>query len=479
MARSVPTRGRSHDTTVDDTTQFGPTHTTGGAQKRGIPLFVNADTNEPEPFDPAELKAEGRINSTVLGVLGNKGHGKTATSIAIALRFRWRRAGNRRMSICINDIRRNNARPEYEKLCEYLGVEEVSLGNFRLNMLSQDLKLKPSELLTMVARSLQFELARQLTTKELKALRYSLKMVLEFFEDDAELSTLMACMRRMNEGIARRFQNQIEQGKGDKYARHLARLERVLDTKPQITPGLLETALELADTIENLLDGEYGEMFGGDHSLASVMHTNKGLVAFDFSELSDDALTQVLAMMWQVKTSAMRRGDHDLYYDIEIHDESYTLWRNLEYARSMHKFLKQVRATGTFIVMNTHRLSDYETVGSESSEQYKLATNMIDDIDMWLLGRHTPSAAEDTAKRLDLTDEEKQRLLHLERGVWGLKIGSEPVRWVYIDLTDDEAEVTYSDDANRENTAEGMNEMLARALDEEAQQAAQEDLAMA
>lgn len=470
MTKARATRGRSHDTTVDDTIQFAPTYTTGGATQQSIPLFVNADTGEPEDYDPAELKATGRVRSPVLCVLGEIGHGKTATSIAVAARYRLRRAGKggkRRMSMSIYDIRRNNARPEYKKLCDYLGIKQVPLSDFRLNMLAADLGMKPHELLLMVARSLQLELHRKLSTHEMKSLRHALKLLLEYFKDEADMAALMACLRRLKESVILRYESEIEQGAGGKHAERLAKMDRALGYKAKLSSGLLKAAYELADTLENLLDGVYGEMFGGDHSLASIMKANKGLVVFDFSELTEEALTQVMAMMWQVKTSAMRRGDHDLYYDIEVHDENHKFWRNLEYARAMYTFLKQIRSTSTFVILNTHRLRDYESVGAVGSEQYQLATNMIEDIDMWLLGRHTPTAAKDTQKHLDLTDEETERLPELERGVWGLKIGREPIRWVAVDLTEVEEDLTFSDDANLELTSAGMEEQFERAIQEE------------
>lgn len=467
----MPPRSKSFDTTVDQTILYAPTVTTGGAQKRGLPFFTNADTDEPEPFDIIDLKAAGRINGTILCILGSRAHGKTSTAIALALRTWVRSMGGRRLSVAIHDIRRNNARPEYARLVKLLQAVEVPLDAYQLNQLAADLNLAFAELLEMISDSLEFELGHGLGTKQLKALRYGLKMMLELFPAEGQIGLLMACLRRLSPERVAGYQSALEQALHET-VRDSGALEALLSITPRETDGLLDVARELADTIENLLDGQYGRMFGGKHSLGSIMRSNRGLVAFDFSKLSDDALTQVLSMMWRVKTSAMLRGDHSLFYDIEIHDESYTLWRNLIYARAMHKFFKQIRATSTIVIMNTHRLSDYKTVGSETSEQYKLATSMIDDIDLWLLGRHTATAAEETARHLDLTWEEKERLKVLERGVWGLKIGSEPVRWVRLDLTEIEADITFSEEATREMAVEagGLGQLLQDAWEEEIHQ---------
>jgi hypothetical protein len=439
-------QGKTFRSTVDDSTLFAPIVTTGGAQHHGIPIFVNADTGQPEPFDPWNLKASKRIASTVMGVLGEKGHGKTTFNIVMALRLQARMAGLRRMSVAINDMRRNDARPEYGKLCAYLGISEIPLGRHRLNFLDPDLGLSSAEQLELLTNSLEYALQRRLETIEIKALRYGLKKMSERFAGKEQLALLMASLRRLTQEDELRFQAQIEQAMYT--ASNDPEIASFLAEEIRPTPGLLDSAVQLSNAIENLLDGQYGAMFGGSHSLASVLHDNDGLAVFDYSVLSSEATTQMLAAMWLVKTAAMQRGDHRLFFDVEIHDENYTLWRHLVYARAMHKLLKQVRATSTFIILNTHRLADYQTVGSTDSEQYKLATSMIDDIDMWLLGKHTPGAAEDTARRLELTREEQARLLKLDYGVWGLKIGTEPVRWVTIDLTEVEAEVTFSDDAN-------------------------------
>lgn len=461
--------GKSFDGTVEMTTHFAPAVTPGGGQKRGILHLVDANTNEPFALDIWDLKAQGRCG-TVMGVLGKRGHGKTATNIFIAKRMRMRRAGRRskrRLSVSINDHRRNNARPEYLKFCQYIGVEEIPLAHYQLNILDPELKLTTAERLEMLVNSFEYELKRPLTTDEVKALRYGLKMLYEWFPAEANMGLLMFCLRRLNNqgdiGNVQQYQGGVELQQSRNYLHDedfRQRLAQLDGLKPRYSPRLLDAAIELADAIENMLDGEYGEMFGGKHSLADIMQVHRGMAAFDFSELSDDALTQILSVMWRVKTSAMRRGDHNLYYDIEIHDENYELWKNLVYARAMHKFLKQVRSTSTFVILSTHRLRDYETVGPEGSEQYKLATNMIDDIDLWLLGRHTRRAAEDTARHLDLTDEEKELLLGLNPGTWGLKIGSEPMRLVRVDLTPVETELTASDDANDELAIDAFRKLL-------------------
>lgn len=451
--------------------------TVGGGTQRSIPIFYDADTDEPIDFDPPELKASGRARNTIVGTLGEIGHGKTALAMAVALRLRHRRVGkNRRFTTCIYDARHLYGRPEYSKLCKLLEIEEISPTDYRLNPLAQDTGLKQHELLTMLVRSFQLDQGRKLSPLEVKALRYGLKMLQEYFAEEADPFELMRCLRRMTRKAVLRYQSKVESGgrnKSDALLRKyiLAEANGLLEAETQVTSDVIETSRSLADILENMLDGEYGEMFGGEHSPAGMMKASKGMVVIDMSGLTGSALTQFLAMNSAIKTSAMRRGDHSLYYDLEIHDENYELWKDPEYALSTHTFLKQIRSTGTIVFLNTHRLSDYQTVGSESSQQYKLANNMIDDVGIWLLGRHTPKAAEDTAKRLNLTDEERLQLLTLERGVWGLKIGTEPVLWVTLGLTETEKDITFSDDANEEKTMAGINRLLKEAAEEEAREA--------
>ncbi len=118
--------------------------------------------------------------------------------------------------------------------------------------------------------------------------------------------------------------------------------------------------------------------------------------------------------------------------------------------------MKRIRATSAFLVMNTHRWGDYRTVGNESSEQYKLANNMLEDIDMWLLGQMTKPAANETRERLGLSKHERDLLLDLPVGAWLLKIGDEPALEVVTNLTPLEKEMSASDAANDENAVDGV-----------------------
>ena len=463
------------DGIIDQSPPFMPATTTGGAQERGLPIFRDTNTREPEPFDPWNLKKEGRINSTVMATLAEKGHGKTTTNIVIATRLGARRAGTDKMRLTTDDHRRDDGTPEYEDLTKFFGTEQINLAEYQLNILDMAMGMKAHQQLGTLKACLEYTIGRKLKVPEAEALRYGLKKVRKLFPKDAELGLLSLALRNLGMGdvvgfqadiigsLAQRhgnspeFRKLVEEGapkeKGDAgnddqmslFGPSLSKKAK----KPQFgrqTKGLLDAAAELASMIEELIDGEYGQIFGGQHSLVEAM--SQRMVAFDYSGLSEEAIMLMQTLMWEWKTAALVNKDKRFQFDIEIHDENYTMWQYPVYARAMHKYLKQIRSYGTFVIMSTHRLADYRTVGKKSSREYQLANNMLSDVGIWLIGKLDRMAAEEAGKRLRLSETEVEQIQGLTKGNWGLKIGSEAIRWVTVDLTPDEIEISASDGAN-------------------------------
>src|SRR5664279_1597667 len=156
----------SFDGTVETTTLFAPSISTGAGETNGIPIFVNAETDEPYDNDIWNLKRQGRVGSTTTGTIGKKGHGKTTVNQVISYRLGIRPAADRRMRVMGDDIRMNNGKPEYQKFCKASGVTEAALRNYQLNLLDSQLGMTYSQQLASIKPKFEFSSGRRFDLAE-------------------------------------------------------------------------------------------------------------------------------------------------------------------------------------------------------------------------------------------------------------------------------------------------------------------------
>lgn len=432
--------------TADEMALDIPAVTTQSIQPRGIPVFYNLDSGEPQPFDPWGLRQAGRVGSPAAAVVGDRGHGKTSLIMHIAMCFAARKGrGGAKFRINGDDHRRDNGVPEYQALAEDLGVEEVPLASYRLNCLDMSMGMTDAQQQGMIKELLKHVFGGKMKPLHSECLRYAIKIVRRDYPSSAELELLPEILRTITKTDIRGL---LLDARSELPERHAGnqKFQDMQSRTVRLHGNILEAAVELASMIEELLDGEYAGIFGGRETLSQVLQNR--FVMFDYSGLSDEAVMLVQSMMWYWRAAAIANQDFRFRFDMEFHDENYKLWAYPVYARAMHQYLKQLRAHSTFVVLSTQRLEDYETVGAKSSQIYRLATNAVKEVDIFLIGRQTPVSAEATGRRLRLTSEEVARIPTLKVGQWGLKIASEPIVWVGVKLTERLKVVSFSDDAN-------------------------------
>lgn len=453
------TRHDEFDGVLETTTPLMPVVTTGDEQERGIPLFLNADDGHPFPFDPWNLRDDGDIDSCILGVLANKAHGKTSTARTIAVRLGQRDADGEEMRIAAANFRRDDDKPEYEDTADFFDSTQIKLEEFSINLLDMSMGMTYAQQLGLmkVVFGHIFGIPK-FSPAQTEVLRYGLMKVRELFPKTADLGVMALGLRTLNKKEIVKYRDQIyastakKHGGDPNFLKLIAERDGETGGKPKykakkfVEVGrLMQAAAELASMIEEAVGGEYGGIIGGSGSLAKVMEDR--FISFDYSGLTDDQVALVETLLWYWKTAALINGDKRFEYHIEIHDENYMMWEFEVYARAMHRFMKQIRSKRTFLILLTHRFADWETVGKTDSHQYRLATNMSSDIDMWLIGKLDKAAAEDAGRRLKLTADEVAQIQNLELGHWGLKIGRKPIVWVRIAMTDTEHELSTSDSA--------------------------------
>lgn len=445
-ANTTTTMAQGFPGVVDHLALETPVVTSRRVQDRGLPVFINDDTGEPELFDPFLLKKEGRIRAPAMCILANRGHGKTTTNMHLAKTFSARKGRDGAVfRVSGDDHRRDDGRPEYQMLALDLGVEEVSLATYQLNCLDMAMGMTHAQQLGMVRVLLKHVFGNQLKPLHGEALRYALTIVRRDYPETAELELVPEILRTIEEDDIRELLREARRSLRSRHADN-PKFQELQRRNVRLSKGILEASVELAGMLEELLDGEYAGIFGGQQSLAEILQ--RRFVIFDYSGLSEEAVMLVQSMMWFWRAAAIANQDFRFRFDMEFHDENYKLWQYEVYAKAMHQYLKQLRSHSTFVILDTHRLGDYETVGKKGSQTYKLATNAIREIDIFLIGLLDQASAEEAGEFLRLTPEEVAHIQRLKVGHWGLKIGSERIIWVRIDLTDSLKAASYSDDAN-------------------------------
>lgn len=464
---------KSFAATVNTSTLTAPRISSNTLPSRGIPFWVDADTGEDMDFDIPNLRRAGRAGSPVVGVFGKKETGKTSTILANSTRMLNRQIDGRELRVEANDTRVNKDRAEYTNFARVNGCEPIPLRRRRLNLIDPKLGFSYGETLRVVKSILEDASNTTLNSDLSTALRYGTKKVMQLFPDTAELRLLSMCVRTLSrdeillnrnavlEGLAGRHGSNeyFQQMKGvlgiglahaeETEAKAEAHEHGKLTAYEYGITRVLRAAQTLADMIDDLIEGPYGEVFGGDHSIFEDLQQQ--VVVLDHNGLSEEAIALTQGWLWEIKNSAILREDHRLFADIEDHDENPLMWEHLAYARPMARYMKRIRATDCVLWLATHRWKDYRTVGSRKSTQYQLANNMLEDIDIHLLGRMGRKTAKEAQERFELSNRNRELLTRQPRGTWLLIIGDEQPYHVRTRLTDLELALTASNRANEAN----------------------------
>lgn len=422
------TTGARHVGTLDQAAPFQPFQLTAPLGVPGIPFGHRIEDDQPWEFDPFLLKRSGRVKALVGMTLGEIGVGKTTLAKVMAARFAGFSAGRgRRFRISLDDTKGNDGVPEYQLLTEFLGEEEAELARYKINPLDQAMGMHRSEQLSMLREMCEHN-NTSLSTIDVHILKTALFHMLDRSPEHASLELLQEVL--LNETF-----DQISPAELQAFGGQQAQLR------------LRDAIMEVYLRIDNILNGELGDVFGGTHSIADIL--SRRIVALDYTGLEEDALALIQSLIWRWKTSALRRNDARFMVDMEIHDENYAMWSHLVYARSMYNHIKRIRQQGGFLLMNSHRLNDYYTVGDAGSKERGYATNMVKDVSIWFLGRQSEDSIPEIRDRLGISRALGQTLMTLREGQFCCIIGKEEPVLFRLNLTETERLICESDDANR------------------------------
>lgn len=456
--------GARHVGTLDNAAPFNPFQFTPSGSHSAMPLGQNLETSEPYHLDLFLEKAEGNIKAIVVMILGLIGYGKTTLAQVLAVRYFGLSFGNQRCRVSLSNTRINEDVQEYRGFTEFLGEDMVELDRHLTNPLDMELGMSRPEL-RLTLRSLFEHNNTQLTTIQTFMLRVILDMLL-----DGETAPSLAgfndiASRTLRTDISRRLPHpDLLVAQMEPEIRSLNPTwdnnkvsEQLRATRHEFASGYTEedfrrAALELFMRCDNLLDGEMSGVFGGNQSLAGIYE--RRVVALDYSRMEDEAATMIQGLNWRVRSSALKRRDPRFRVNIELHDENYAAWEKLVYALPMYQHIKKIRQHGQMLVMNSHRLADYYSVGSAGSATREMATNMTKDVTVAFLGRQTPDAIPELRERFDLSRSVGQALLTLPQGCFCAVVGEKKPVLFRLIRTPAERKFTESDMASAAITSD-------------------------
>jgi len=453
-SQSLGFMGSAHDTLAT----FTP-YTSSYTGSNAFMLGTDMDSGKAFGYDPIGWMHEGLIDSKVQCNIAKKNHGKTSLMIAIMMLYSLYDLGGEDARITVDDIRRNFSTGEYVKIAEQIfGSTPVKFDD-PINNFDPAFGFTMSENLETAVEMLMHANSHRIpSVEEIFTLQIAITMMFTEYAFSASPEVLARILFSLNEAdTARYMETNLDQSILDRIevktlALEPKRVNEPVDSFPtrQLTieekttlqsllqkpmnllpEEIISTGARLGMSFMRLLKGDFGNRFGGAISLAERMQQD--FVLMDYSGMNNRTVALMQSLFWRIKMSAMKRMDRRYMFHLEGHDENYKFWNYLPYAEAMSEYLKQIRAYETLVIMNTHRIRDYYSVGAENSRERQLATNMFGDVGFWFIGKLNVRDAQDIQTLLNLEQNEAERFLTLTTGQWGVKLGNEPV--VFIDTT--------------------------------------------
>ncbi len=183
---------------------------------------------------------------------------------------------------------------------------------------------------------------------------------------------------------------------------------------------LLEDGRDVALELRRLVHGDLCGMFDGPTTPG--LRLDGPLVVLDLSAVyHSPALGVLMACAAAWLQSAVRARHRNRI--IVVVDEAWAILSNLGVARWLQTSWKLSRANGVANMAVLHRLSDLRSVGTEGSEQVRLAEGLLADSETRVVYAQSPGEVARTGELLGLTDTEAELVTQLRRGMALWKVG--------------------------------------------------------
>ncbi|MFE9393571.1 type VI secretion protein [Streptomyces sp. NPDC006784] len=368
-----------------------------------VGAYIGQNTLTTEAFSahPSVWVREGLCTNPNVMITGIPGSGKSAHIKALC--FRLMAFGHR--TLVAGDVK-----GEYAALCRHLGVEPVRLGPGlpgRLNPLDAgplgagletvkdhaELRARLQEIhrrrLTLLKALLELQLRRGLEPQEEEALDVAVREVTGELYGQSRLGvpTLPAVYQMLRDPT------------------------EAMAEALRVRGGDVQTAREQMASIRSALGGMVNGHLGGlfDQETSIGLDWDAPIQSVDVSalqEYGDETVAMVLTCVSTWAQSAIDRPGARPW--IVVRDE---LWRQMRsggaaMVRKIDADLRLSRATGTIQVLATHRLSDFEAVGSAGSEAVAIAKDLISSCETRIQLAQDTRPLQITREAIGLTDAE-------------------------------------------------------------------------
>ena len=378
---------------------------------------------------PVEWLHRGLITNPNLLITGVPGAGKSATIKALALRL---------MAYGVRTFVVGDVKNEYAPLARALGVTPVELGpglGSRLNPLDagplgDNLPADPEQLrdrlgeihrrrLTLLSALVTMRLGRPLDPTEEAALALAIRYACGEADGASTLTdpTIPQVWQLLRDPV-----------------REMARELRV---RQHGVDELRDMIRPLTDALGNMVTGSLSGLFDGPTTVAPDF--DAPLQTVDLSRLDgrgDETVAMTLACVSSWGQAAIDADGGPVR--LVIRDELWRAMRIPAMVRKIDSDLRLSRAHGTIQALATHRLADFEAVGTAGSEEAAIARNLIASCDIRVCLAQDAAPLAMTREVIGLTDTECAHIgswsaAQIGRALW--KVGRASSNVVHVMLT--------------------------------------------
>lgn len=368
----------------------------------GVPFGHRSRSLGTNWFDPWALKASGAVGSTVFGVLGDKGSGKTALMKSLVPRLMAMQAGSTsdEMRVLIHDRKPEDGEPEFAPITRALGAEPFKLDRAGLvNLFDMGIFAKsadPRFQLGYFAEYLVEHLAgREIDYEEAFALHVGIDLMLRRYPNaisPESLRMILYGLRPMD--ITRYLENDFDsirkawaQKSNFEDDGSFAKRMKMPDAKGLnlSVDDIRAGAGRIAGNLQKLNAGSYGGVFSGDRSMRDVL--TSPVVTLDWTGMKPKARALLEAYLMHTRFLALESGDLAMIPHAEFMDEGHEGTKSKMWLRAYAEIEKKARAFHTVIFRATQHITDYLLAGDADSEMRQLASTLVKGTAGWFIGR--------------------------------------------------------------------------------------------
>lgn len=211
---------------------------------------------------------------------------------------------------------------------------------------------------------------------------------------------------------------------------------------------LREMIRPAADALGNMVRGSLSGLFDGSTTVRPDFAAP--IQTVDLSRIDgrgDETVAMTLACVSSWGQAAIDEPGGPVR--LVVRDELWRAMRVPAMIRKLDSDLRLSRAQGTIQVLSTHRLSDFEAVGAQGSEEVSIARNLIASCDVRICLRQDTAPLAMTRDAIGLTDTECAHIAswsgeQIGRAIW--KIGRSSSHVVQTILSPIERQLYYTNE---------------------------------